>query len=428
VSAALLGWSLLAVSSPRVRGSEQRRAAGAAAPDREPGERIRILRVIGRLNVGGPAIHVVLLAERLDPARYESLVVTGREGPREGDYLALRGRSMPGLIVLPGLRRHLRPWTDLTLVVRLFRLIRRYRPHIVETHTAKAGALGRLAAWLARAPVILHIYHGHVFEGYFSPLQTRLYLAIDRWLARRTDCLVTVSERVRESLLTLGVGSRDRLVTVPSGLELGRFLAGDRLRGALRAELGWGPEHLLVGIVARLVPIKAHEVFLEAAARVVRRRPEARFVVVGDGERRLDLEALTRRLGLEASVRFLGWRQDLDRIYADLDVVALSSRNEGSPMCLIEAMAAGRAVVATRVGGVPDLVQEGVTGRLLESDDAAGLADTIEALLASPAERLALGRAAREHVRAAHSADRLLARMDDLYVELVRSRARRRAT
>jgi glycosyltransferase involved in cell wall biosynthesis len=376
--------------------------------------------VIARLNIGGPALHATLLTERLAPERYDSLLVTGTEAPDEGNYLALQRKPLARLVVVPTLGREIRGLSELSALRALARVIREFRPHVVHSHTAKAGTLARVAAWLGRVPVIVHTYHGHVFHGYFSPRQTRLFLAIERALARRTDCLLAVSETVRRELLGFGIGSPERMRVMPLGLDLDRFARSDAMRGLVRAELGLAPETPTVGIVARLVPIKAHEVFLEAAARLARRLPRVAFVVVGDGERRAELETAACRLELQGRVHFLGWRQDLDRIYADLDVVALTSRNEGSPVSLIEAMAAGRPVVATRVGGVPDLVEDGLTGTLVGPGDAGALAEAVAALLADPDQARAMGEAGRKRVLPAFGAERLMADVDRLYTELLR--------
>lgn len=384
-----------------------------------PGERIRVLRVIARLNIGGPALHATLLTERLAPDRYDSLLVTGTEAPGEGNYLTLQQKPLDRLVVIPTLGREIRGLSEISAFRRLVQLMRQVRPHIVHSHTAKAGALARLAARLSKVPVIVHTYHGHVFHGYFSARQTRLFVAIERVLAGRTDCLLTVSETVRRELLGFDIGSPDRIRVMPLGLDLDRFLGGESARGHLRAELGLAPDTPTVGIVARLVPIKAHEVFLEAAARLTRRVAGAVFVIVGDGERRAALEAEVQRHGLRGRVHFLGWRRDLERIYADLDVVALSSRNEGSPVSLIEAMAAGRPVVSTRVGGVPDLIEDGRTGMLVAAGAPEALAEAIGALLANPDRARAMGEAGRQRVRPAFGAGRLLADMDRLYVELL---------
>jgi glycosyltransferase involved in cell wall biosynthesis len=395
--------------------------AGRVAPLAGP-ERVRVLRAIARLNVGGPALHTTLLTDRLDPSRYDARLVAGTEAPGEGNYLALHGTARTRVTVLPALGREVRGAADAVVLGQLVALMRRFRPHVVHTHTAKAGTLGRLAAKLARVPVVVHTYHGHVLHGYFPPGRTRVFLAIERVLARGTDCLLAVSETVRRELLGLGVGSAARFRVMPLGLDLDRYAEAEARRGELCAELGFSRDVPVVAIVARLVPIKAHEVFLQAARRVLEAVPASRFLVVGDGERREALERQASELGLGASVHFLGWRRDLERIYADAWVVALTSRNEGSPVSLIEAMAAGRAVAATRVGGVPDLVQDGVTGRLVPPDAPDALAQAVVDLLRDPDLRRALGQAARARVLPAFAAARLVADVDALYAELLRGK------
>ena len=206
---------------------------------------------------------------------------------------------------------------------------------------------------------------------------------------------------------------------IPLGLNLDPFLMCENLRGQLRAELGLHPDTPLVGIVARLVPIKAHDVFLKAAARVCTRFPQSRFLLVGDGERLEELRMLVERLHLREQVLFLGWRQDLDRVLADLDVVVLTSRNEGSPVCLIEAMAAARPVVSTRVGGVGDVVDDGITGCLVDVDRPDDVADAIVELLGDQERRRAMGEAGRRRVDPRFSIDRLVSDMDRLYGQLL---------
>lgn len=392
-------------------------------------QRIRVLRIIARLNVGGPSVHASLLTRRLDPDRYDSLLVAGTEGPSEGSFLELEPQAMAALRRIPELGREIRGLHDWMAFQKIVRIIREFRPHVVHTHTAKAGTLGRLAAWLCQVPVVVHTYHGHVFRGYFSPAKTRAFIAVERWLARRTTCLVGVSEQVRREVLALGIGSDDRFCVVPLGLDLDRFLHADARRGELRRELGVAADVPLIGLVARLVPIKAHEVFLRAAAAMTRFKPDAMFVIVGDGERRQALGALAARLGIAERVRFLGWRNDLDRVYADLDVVALTSRNEGSPVALIEAMAAGRPVVATRVGGVADLIVDGEHGLLCPMDDFAAVAAQVTRLLDTPDLRLRLREQGRARVHQSYGAPRLLDDMDVLYQRLLeRARERGAAT
>jgi glycosyltransferase involved in cell wall biosynthesis len=388
-------------------------------------DRIRVVRIIARLNVGGPALHTVLLTQRLDPERYDGRLVTGVPDSAEGDYLALRNLALERLVRVPTLGRELNVRRDVRALADLVRLLRAVRPHVVHTHTAKAGMLGRLAAILTGVPIRVHTFHGHVFDGYFSPAKTRAFLALERALARRTHRILTVSDSVGAELLALGIGRPDQVTVVPLGLDLEPFAHAEQHRGGLRRELRLAADAPLVGIVARLVPIKAHEVFLAAAARIAEHVPACRFVVVGDGERRAELAALAARAGIADRCVFLGWRADLAHIHADLDVAVLTSRNEGSPVALIEAMAAGLPVVATAVGGVPDLVTEGVHGHLVPTDDAPGIAAATIALLRDPARRRSFGAAGRERALARHGAARLLADVDQVYGEELDALGRR---
>jgi len=381
------------------------------------GAPVRVLRVVARLNVGGPAVHVAMLGEQLPPPDFETLVVTGTEGAAEGNFLAVTGRRLPSLEVIPDLGREIDPRRDIATLRRLVAVIRRFRPHIVETHTAKAGTLGRIAAALCRVPITTHTFHGHVFSGYFSPFRTRAFVTIERVLARRTSCLIAVSESVRREVLQAGVGRRTRFEVVRLGLELAPFASAPR--GRLKASLGVPADTPLAGFVARLVPIKAPELFLEVAARVAQAHPAVQFVVAGDGELREPMKARIARLGLDRRVHLLGWRGDLPLVYRDCDLVLLTSRNEGSPVALIEAQAAGCAVVATDVGGVRDVVEDGVTGALRPFGDAQGLADAALALLRQPDRRAALGAAAQHAALARFSAGRLGRDMRDLYGDLL---------
>ena len=382
---------------------------------------IRVLRIIARLNIGGPAIHATLLTTRLDRTRFSTTLVTGLEAADEGNYLTLHGRQAD-LVIIPGLGREIRPVQDVRTVWALVQLIRKLRPDIVHTHTAKAGAVGRLAAIMCRVPIVVHTYHGHVLRGYFPPWKTAVYRGIERGLAMSTDRLLTVTDRVRDELLELGVGRRDQYTTVPLGFDLGPLLTAEIRRGELRAELGLGTAPL-VGIVARLVPIKAHEVFLAAAAAIRAAVPDVRFLIVGDGERRAAIEREVDARGLRAAMTFLGWRADLDRLYADLDVVVLTSRNEGSPVALIEAMAAGVPVVSTNVGGVADVVEDGTSGLLAPMDDAARVADGVVTLLRDRALAARMGAAGRVRVATAYDAGRLVTDVETLYTRLLDEKA-----
>jgi len=275
--------------------------------------RIKVLRIIARLNIGGPAIHTILLTAGLNNERFEPLLVTGVEGRREGSMLDLAAAKGVEPIIIPELRRNVGPQDALVALLRLYHLIRRERPQIVHTHTTTAGLLGRLAAKLAGVPVILHTFHGHVLRGYFGPLQSKALVWMERFLARLTDRIVTVSEGQRQELAGYGVAPLEKIVVVPLGFELEDLLSCESHRGELRRELGLGDDVRLIGIIARLVPIKNHRLFFQAAKLVAEAVPQARFLVVGDGELREELEAYAHELELDERVLFIGWRRDLPR-------------------------------------------------------------------------------------------------------------------
>jgi glycosyltransferase involved in cell wall biosynthesis len=386
---------------------------------------IRILRAITRLNIGGPAIHTILLTRDLnDGASFTSTLVTGSPSEHEGDMADLARANAVQPILLPALGREISPLDDLVSLARMVRLVRQIRPDVVHTHMAKAGTVGRLAAQVCGVPLIVHTYHGHVFHSYFGPLKTRVFLTIERALGLRTHRIVVVGDRQRDEIASYRVAPRSKLVPIRLGLELAPFLTAERARGELRAELGIAPETPLVGIIARLVPIKAHEDFFQAALTVRAALPDTQFLVIGDGERRAELEQLVRTLGLAESVRFLGWRRDLVRLYADLDVVALASRNEGSPVVLIEALAAARPVVGTAVGGVPEVVLNGETGLTVPSSDPSALAEGILKLLNDRPLGEQLGAAGRRHVYPRYDSSRLVDDMRALYLRELAARGR----
>ncbi|MGH7857711.1 MAG: glycosyltransferase, partial [Candidatus Binatia bacterium] len=311
---------------------------------------------------------------------------------------------------------------DLGALRRLYELIRREKPSIVETHTGKAGLLGRVAARLAGVPVVVHTFHGHVLHSYYGPLRTLAARRMEAVLARWTDRLLVVSDRVGSELAGYGIGSHEQIRVIPLALDLEELTQAAALRGELRGELGIEPESFLIGIVGRLFPIKNHELFLEAAARVARAEPSARFIVVGDGPRRRELEQEAARLGIAGKTFFTGWRRDLPRIYGDLDVLVVSSKNEGTPVSAIEAMSAGVPVVATSVGGLPDLVAHGETGLLTRAGDPEELAGAILRLRRDPAMAERIRAVARSRVLDRFALSRLVQEMDELYRGLLLER------
>ena len=384
--------------------------------------RLKVMRLIARLNIGGPAIHTTLLTERLNRDRFESLLVTGVEAENEGNMLDLMGtrglQSELRPIVIPSLGREISPKNDLNTLREVVRLMRREKPHIVHTHTAKAGFVGRMAARIARVPIVVHTFHGNVFKGYFSPAKARLFIQIERSLARSTDCIIVLSEQQRAEILQLGIGQPKQFQVIPLGLDLQPFLQAEALRGQLRQELSIAPTTPLIGVVARLVPIKAIHFFIEAAQQVIQTHPEAVFLIVGDGEMRASLETQARAANLGDSVRFLGFRSDLPRIYADLDCSVLCSLNEGLPVAVIEALAAARPVVATNVGGVGDLIHPEKTGWLVPTQDVSQIATAIRAALDDSARANSFGQQGRSLVYPALDIRRLVTDIEALYEKL----------
>jgi glycosyltransferase involved in cell wall biosynthesis len=385
---------------------------------------IRVARIITRLNIGGPSIQAVTLSDQLRAFGCETLLVHGSLSDGEGDMAYLLDSLQVKTASLPALQRAVAPATDVRALAGILRLLRAFKPHIIHTHTAKAGTLGRLAALAYNAFAqerarTVHTYHGHVLEGYFK--YAGAFVAVERALAGATDRIVAISPQIaRELHDEYRIGRAEQYTVIQLGFDLRPFLAVDEAaRCEARLQLDLAPASPVVSIVGRLTTIKQHELFLRIAADVHARRPDATFLVVGDGERRTELERIATQLGIDGAVRFLGWRQDLDVIYGASDVVALTSRNEGTPVALIEALASGVPVVSTDVGGVRDVVSDRVLGRTAPDGDLAALSSAIVELC-DPVWRTAEEIAARRaSVRTRFSIDRLLADVAALYRGLV---------
>jgi len=392
---------------------------------------IRTVRIIARLNIGGPARHTTLLDAGLRRRGYETLLVHGVPDPSEGSLEHLVAESQLPARRLPRLGRAVRPWDDGRTLLEVLRVLREVSPDVIHTHTAKAGALGRIAAALYNAgrprptrAVVVHTFHGHVLEGYFSPGVTAAVRRVERALATITDRIVAVSAVQRDDLVErFAVAPARKVVVIPLGLDLCR-MSGAVPSESARSALGVPSGAFTVGYAGRLVPIKNVPLLLDAFAAVRRVIPDARLLVAGDGPLRSDLLDRTRALGLSESVRLLGWVEELAPLFGACDVVALTSDNEGTPVALIEAMAAGRAVVSTRAGGVPDVVRDGVTGCLVDRGDAAGFSRALLRLAADPALACRLGQAARADVVPRFGIDRLVTDIDALYRRVLTERRR----
>lgn len=402
---------------------------------------MKVLRIIARLNVGGPARHVVWLTAGLRPD-YDTLLVAGVVPPGEDDmsYVAAQADVTP--LTLAEMSREI-SFNDALTVFKLYRLMVRERPDIVHTHTAKAGTVGRVAGFFYRwmTPAVLvgrprrcrfvHTYHGHVFHSYYGPAKTRLFLTIERLLAKlATDRIVVISSQQRHEIHEqFRVGRREQFAVVPLGIDLSIYENWGARREAFRQELGVSSDEILIGIVGRLTEIKNHQLLLQVAAQLKETsKSKVKFLIIGDGALRRQLESQAGALELREEVLFLGTRNDPENFYPALDIVALTSLNEGTPLSLIEAMANERPVIATAVGGVVDLLgpkleaadgyQVCERGVLVEGHAKKAFAQGLTRLIEDGALRRGLAARGREFVVQNYSKDRLLRDISELYAQL----------
>lgn len=384
-----------------------------------------MVRVIARLNIGGPAIQAITLSRTMESRGYSTTLIRGIEDDHEGSMDGLARELGVEPVLVPGLRRN-PGWHDLRALLFMIRLMRREQPHIVHTHAAKAGALGRLAAILAGGgpgvrPVLVHTFHGHSLVGYFSPRVAGLYQRIEQFLARYTDKLVAVSPEVRDELVALNIAPPGRFSVIPLGFDLSRFVVHPEIRATTRArircQLDISHDEIVVTLVARLVPIKRIDRFL-AAAQGCNDIGNVRFLIVGDGElgKVLRMSATARDLGHR--LIWTGFRHDIPELYFASDIAVLCSDNEGTPVSLIEAAAAELPTVSTRVGGAAAVIKDEETGFLVNRDGGEGLATALRQLIRSPALRATMGEAGRQHALQTFSLERLNDDLASLYREL----------
>jgi glycosyltransferase involved in cell wall biosynthesis len=384
---------------------------------------LRVLHPITRLTLGGSSENTIASCVALDRAGYDCILATSF---RESDASSLADARRRGcrVVDIPALGREVAPLADLAALAELVRLIRRERPAIVHTHTSKAGFIGRLAAVIARAPAVIHQPHGHIFYGYYSPRRTAVFTALERQAARWTDRIITLTDRGAQEHLARGIGRAEQYVAVPSGVPTAELRAAAPPRGEARARLGLDPDAFIVVGLGRLVPIKGFDLLARALPALVAQIPSARLLLVGDGAERAHLGAIAASMGVAERLRMTGETTDVASYLAAADVVAVPSRNEGMGRVIVEAMALGLPVVATTVGGIPDVVTDGECGRLVEPEDTDALAAALIELGRDPALRRKLGEAAVRRAEAfstAVASEKLLA----VYATLVRAKGLR---
>ncbi len=382
-------------------------------------EKVKVLQIITRLDAGGSATSVMELAARLDKQRYATFVVAGKTNDPDGavrQFLEKRGVAH---VFLNDLVRPVAVWSDLKVLWRLYRMIRKGRYDIVHTHTSKAGILGRWAAWLAGVPRIVHTTHGHIFYGYFGKLLTGLFIFAERVTALITDRVVVLTRMERDDHLRLKIGSTDRLTVIPTAIDLSAFSVDPKNGQQLRHQLGIPQEDIVFGSVARLDPVKGNRFLIDAMAQMLKKYPATTLVLVGDGSERESLMGHCHALGIQDRVIFTGHQRDVARHLNLMDIFVLASINEGMGMVLLEAMACAKAVIATRTGGIPEIIEDGYNGILVPPGDADALAHAMMELLAHPDTRSRLEENAKKFDLQKFNIDKMVSDMEQLYASVL---------
>lgn len=393
-------------------------------------EKVKVIHVITRLDKGGSAENTLLtclgLAERYELALVHGLSLESRMTDREKKAVehGVQEAERKGVkvIAIPWLVRKISPVQDLLALLSLWRLMIREKPTIVHTHTSKAGILGRCAAKIAGVPIIVHSPHGHVFYGHFGHRASRFFLFVERLMALITDCMIALTKAERKDYIVSSVSDPARIATIHSGVEIDRYVKVKVNIEGKKRSLGLNPQWSVVGTVGWLLPIKGPMYLLKAMARVWQSHPETTLVYAGKGDLEEQLKAEALRMGVSDRVIFLGWRDDIPDLMQILDVFVLPSLNEGMGRVLVEAMAAGKPIVASNVGGIPDSVIEGENGLLVPAGDTKALGSSIEILIANPEKRREMGEKGRKIAKRYGSAS-MVQKVDELYLQLLGEKA-----
>ncbi len=397
----------------------------------------KILRIHNRLIVGGPSHNVTLLTAYLSP-EFETKLLVGKKDPAEKDATFIADQLGLVPIEISEMRRSILPFYDIIAYFRIKKIIREYKPDIVHTHASKSGAIGRLAARACGVPLVVHTFHGHVFHSYFSPFMSRIIVRFERFFARRTDAIIAISDSQRHELTEVyKIAPPDKVFTIPLGFNLDKYSVDqDTKKIIFYNKYGFDNSEIIIGIIGRLVPIKNHDMFLEVAAIVKQRtRQRIRFAIIGDGESRPGIEKKCAELGLSYSyyitdpkqktdILVTSWETEIDQALAGLDIVVLTSNNEGTPVSLIEAQSACKPVVSTNVGGVEDIVIHGETGFITEVGDVQLFADYLVKLIEDPALREKMGKLGYENVVKRYSKQRLINDMRNLYLSFLEKKSK----
>jgi glycosyltransferase involved in cell wall biosynthesis len=383
-------------------------------------KKTKVAQVITRLDWGGPPDIIRLICDSLDVNTFDVRLITGNSLHPSLETRNFLKRFSDRVITITELKRDINPLSDFVALLKLYRIFRKAHFDIVHTHTAKAGVLGRLAARFAGVPRIVHTSHGHNFYGYFGSFKSKLVVIVERFIAYFTDTINALTELEKQDLTAYKVAQPAKVVVINSGLELERYRGISIDTGKKRNELRVGQDTLLVGMIGRLEPVKGPEYFIEAAHFITEKFTEVRFIVAGDGALRNELEFRCKKLNIFDKLIFTGWREDIPEILSVLDILVVPSLNEAVGRILIEAGACGKPVVATRVGGIPEVVKDNQTGILVPPKDAYALARAVISLLEDKNKRQRMGETAKNWVDDKFSASRMVKGFSDLYDEMQR--------
>jgi glycosyltransferase involved in cell wall biosynthesis len=385
---------------------------------------------MNRLAVGGPVLNATYLTRYMEP-EFETLLLVGEKEDHEKSAEYLTTQLGIRYVTIKGMGRSINPASDYFAYQEVKKLIKSFKPDIVHTHAAKPGAIGRLAAAAANVPVILHTFHGHIFHSYFNSVKTKFFINAERYLAKKSDAIIAISEiQKKELAVDFKIAPEEKFRVVPLGFDLDRFRTDQGAkRNKFRTEFEVKDDEIAIGITGRLVPIKNHYLFLKGIKHVLENGGrKVKAFIIGDGETRNDLENIARETGMKFSTEkdashphplvFTSWRSDIDTINAGLDIVCLTSFNEGTPVSLIEAQASNKPIVSTRVGGISDIVVEGETALLADVQDGEKFCSHLLQLVQNDDLRHRMGSSSHEHVLSRYSYQRLVDDMSKLYYEL----------
>jgi glycosyltransferase involved in cell wall biosynthesis len=375
------------------------------------------------MNVGGPSVHTVLLTKYMDNEKFQSMLVSGTLSEGEGDMSYLVDQYQVEHRSIKTLQREISLIDDLKAVRELYRLFRQEKPQIVHTNLAKAGMVGRFAAWLARVPVILHTYHGHVFSGYFSAAKTYVYILIERFIGTLSTKIIVVSNMIKKDICSVyHITSEKKVSIIPLGFELEKMASLDQYRGIFRNQFSIPQDATVIGIVGRITGIKNHELFVDIANILLQQNKSIHFLIVGDGDLRNEIEEKVNTLDIAGNIHFTGWITETAKMYADLDMMLLTSKNEGTPVTVIEAMYYKIPVISSNVGGLSDLIENGKTGYLINSLNAEDYIPVLVKLLESSPEREKIALSGHDFIDQNFNVNRLITDMTVLYTQLLKTK------